>query len=157
VAAGQVTQPVRAAGGAAAIPLTRVVYAATSLTFQRAALPGWPTCCAGAAIENGVHYSYRGDVIFGEDASPAAPALPRRSWQPCATWPSACSAEQDRSMPPRSGSTAATPTDPWRPSGSASDETDITQERQSPGIKPDDGAYAAIQSTQAACAHSRGR
>jgi hypothetical protein len=42
-------------------------------------------------------------------------------------------AEQDRSMPPRSGSTAATPTDPWRPSGSGSDETDITQERQSPG------------------------
>jgi hypothetical protein len=26
-----------------------------------------------------VHYSYRGDVTFGEDASPVAPALPRRS------------------------------------------------------------------------------
>ena len=37
--AGQITQPVRAAGGAAAMPLTTVVYAATSLTFQRAALP----------------------------------------------------------------------------------------------------------------------
>ena len=96
MAAGQVTQPVLAAGGAAAIPLTTVVYAATSLTFQRA-------------------------------------ALPRRSWRPCATWPSACSAEQDRSMPRLSGSTTATPTDPWRPSGSGSDETDITQERQSPG------------------------
>jgi hypothetical protein len=34
VAAGQVTQPLRAAGGAAAIPLTRVVYAATSLTSR---------------------------------------------------------------------------------------------------------------------------
>jgi hypothetical protein len=39
VAAGQATQPVGAAGGAAAIPLTTVAYAATSLTFQRAALP----------------------------------------------------------------------------------------------------------------------
>jgi hypothetical protein len=39
-------------------------------------------------------------------------------------------------MPPRSGSTAATPTDPGRPSGSASDETDITQERQSPAADP---------------------
>jgi hypothetical protein len=28
-------------------------------------------------------------------------------------------AEQDRSMPPRSGSTAATSTDPWRPSDQA--------------------------------------
>ena len=42
-------------------------------------------------------------------------------------------AEQDRSMPPRSGSTAATHADPWRPSESGSDQTDITQERQSPG------------------------
>jgi hypothetical protein len=78
VAAGQVTQPVRAAGDAAAIPLTTVVYAATSLTFQRA-------------------------------------ALPRRSWQPCATWPSACS-------PNRTGQCRRAPvpqprplTDPWRP------------------------------------------
>jgi hypothetical protein len=40
-------------------------------------------------------------------------------------------AEQDRSMPPRSGSTAATPADPWRPFESGSDQTEITQERQS--------------------------
>ncbi len=78
MAAGQVTQPVRAAGAPPRCPdhgrLRR-----HSLTFQRAALPGWPTCCAGAAIENGVHYSYRGDVTFGEDASSVAPALPPRS------------------------------------------------------------------------------
>ena len=82
MAAGQVTQPVRAAGGTAAIPLTTVVYAATSLTFQRA-------------------------------------ALPRRSWQPCATWPPACS-------PSRAGQCrrALVPqprplSDPWRPSDQA--------------------------------------
>ena len=46
MAAGQVTQPLRAADGAAAMPLTTIVYAATSLTFQRAALPGrsWQPC-----------------------------------------------------------------------------------------------------------------
>jgi hypothetical protein len=37
-------------------------------------------------------------------------------------------AEQDRSMPPRSGSTAATSTDPWRPSDQARIKTDITQD-----------------------------
>jgi hypothetical protein len=94
VAAGQVTQPVRAAGGAAAIPLTTVVYAATSLTFQWA-------------------------------------ALPRRSCQPCATWLSACS-------PSRTGQCRRArfhSRDPHRPLatlGSVSDQTDITQERQSP-------------------------
>ena len=101
MAAGQVTQPVRAAGGTAAIPLTTVVYAATSLTFQRA-------------------------------------ALPRRSWQPCATWPPAGS-------PSRAGQCrrALVPqprplSDPWRPSESGSAQTDITQEHQSPGVTTDD-------------------
>ena len=44
-------------------------------------------------------------------------------------------AEQDRSMPPRSGSTAATPHRPLATSGSGSDQTDITQERQSPASR----------------------
>jgi hypothetical protein len=109
-------KPVRAAGGAAAIPLTTVVYAATSLTFQRA-------------------------------------ALPRRSWQPCATWPWACS-------PNRTGQCRRAPvpqprplTDPWRPSGSGSDQTDITQGRQSPDGGPDtssmhdSGAHKLLPST----------
>jgi hypothetical protein len=41
VAAGQVMQPVRAAGGAAAMPLTTVVHAATSLTVQWARTPAF--------------------------------------------------------------------------------------------------------------------
>ena len=68
-------KPVGAAGGAAAIPLTTVVYAATSLTFQRA-------------------------------------APPRRSWQPSATWPSACSPNRTGQFRRAPGSTAATLADP---------------------------------------------
>jgi hypothetical protein len=45
-------------------------------------------------------------------------------------------AEQDRSMPPRSGSTAATPTDPWRLSESGSDQTDINARTPEPWLHP---------------------
>jgi hypothetical protein len=54
----------------------------------------------------------------------SGPGPPRRSWRPCATWPSACCAAPGRSTsPPRSAITAATPTDPWPPSASAWDAT----------------------------------
>ena len=95
MAAGQVTQPVRVAGGAAAIPLTTVVYAATSLTFPRAALTA-----VMAAVRN---------LAIG------------------------VLAEQDRSMPPRSGSTAATPTDPWRPSVQARIKRTSRKNARAPG------------------------
>jgi hypothetical protein len=69
VATGQVTQPVRAAGGAAAIPLTTVAYAATASPSSGQPCPAGRPAARALPIENGVHHSYRGDVIFGKDAS----------------------------------------------------------------------------------------
>ena len=100
MAAGQVMQPVRAAGGAAAMPLTTVAYAATSLTFQRA-------------------------------------ALPRRSWQPCATWPWACS-------PNRTGQCRRAPVPQPRPHRPLA-TLRIRLERQSP-------ASQGVRRLFAACA-----
>jgi hypothetical protein len=65
----------------------------------------------------------------------SAPAPLATSWPACATWPSGCSVGQGRSTsPPRYAATPATHTDLWPRSGSASDETDVTTERQSPAV-----------------------
>ena len=53
------------------------------------------------------------DVTFDEDRSPSAPATPRRSWRPCATRRSACSASTGtRTSPPPSDITPRTPPAP---------------------------------------------
>jgi hypothetical protein len=112
---------------------TVVVSAVTSLAHARASPARLADLVGGHwSVENGLHWVR--DVTFTEDASQVRSGTARRSWPACATWPLACRAGQARSTsPPHSGSTAATPTDPWRPSRSGSDQTDITQERQSPG------------------------
>src|SRR6266508_6454866 len=74
-------------------------------------------------------------------ATPPSPRTPPRpepaplptSWPACATWSSGCSVGRGRSTsPPRYAATPATRADPSPPSGSASDEPDITTERRSP-------------------------
>jgi len=67
VAAAQVTQPIRAAGGAAAMPLTTVVHAPPASPSSGQPCPAGRPAARPLQIENGVHYSYR-DVIFGKDA-----------------------------------------------------------------------------------------
>src|SRR5919106_2122011 len=87
--------------------------------------PAWPTCCAGTGRSKRCTTS----ATSPSPRTPArsAPAPPQASWRSCATWSSGCSAGQDRSTSPlRYGATPATHTDLWPPSGSASDEPDIT-------------------------------
>ena len=86
---------------------TVVVYAITSLPFAQASPARLADLLRGHwAIENGPYRS----AIPPTPRTPAssAPAPPRRSWRPCATSRSGCSAERGRSTsPPRSATTPA--------------------------------------------------
>jgi DDE_Tnp_1-associated/Transposase DDE domain len=104
---------------------TVTLYAITSLPFQLASPLALPTCCAGTGPS-------RRCTTFATSPLPrtpprSAPAPAPTSWPACATWSSECSASPGRSTsPPRYAATPATPSDPWPPLGSDSDETDVT-------------------------------
>ena len=116
---------------------TVTVYAITSLPFEQARPARLADLLRGHwAIESGCTTSATSPSPRTPPRS--APAPPRTSWRACATWSSACSAGRGRSTsPPRCATTPATHADPWPPSGSASDEPDITPERRSPGRSPE--------------------
>jgi predicted transposase YbfD/YdcC len=114
---------------------TVVVYAITSLPFELARPARLADLLRGHwAIENGLHWVR--DVTVAEDASQVrtgtAPQV--MASLACATWSSACSAGLGRSTwPPRCAITAATLPGSLPPWESASDDTDITTRRRSPG------------------------
>jgi hypothetical protein len=99
---------------------TVVVDAVTSLAHARASLARLADLLDGHwLIENGLHWVR--DVTFTEDASQVRSGTAPQVMACLGNLALACCAGQGRSTsPPRSGSTAATPTDPWRPWGSAS-------------------------------------
>jgi hypothetical protein len=115
---------------------TTVVYAVTSLTHAQASPPGWPT--TSAATGRSRHCTTSATPPSQKTPPRSGPGPHRRSWPACATWPSACCAGPGRSTsPPRCATMPATHADHWPPSGSASDEPDITRERRDPGSSPD--------------------
>ena len=102
---------------------------------SRPAPPAWPTCCAATGRSRRCTTSATSPSP--RTAPRSAPAPPPTSWRPCATWSSGCSVGRGRSTsPPRCAATPATHADPSPPSGSASDEPDITTERRSPDRIP---------------------
>ena len=104
---------------------TVTVDAITSLPFQLAPRPAWPTRCLATGrsrrcTTSATSPSPRTTPNYG-------PAAHCTSWPPCATWPSGRHARPGRSTsPPRCATTPATHIDPWPPWRSACDETDIT-------------------------------
>jgi hypothetical protein len=107
-----------------------IVYAVTSLRFAQAS----PACLAdllrGHWAIDALHHVR--DVTFAEDASQVRTGAGPASWPACATWSSGCSVGPGRSTsPPRYAAMLATHADPSPPSGSTSDEPDITQARRS--------------------------
>jgi hypothetical protein len=82
------------------------------VSIERNGRSAWPVGAHAAAWPTGAVAAVgSGGAVGGALASMRASSM----------WLLACCAGQGRSTsPPRSGSTAATPTDPWRPSGSAS-------------------------------------
>jgi DDE_Tnp_1-associated len=112
---------------------TMTVYAVTSLTMVRPALPGWLISSAGTGRSR--------TACTGSATSPStktlpssAPAPARTSWPAYATSPSGSSAERGRpTWLLRYVTTAATPPDPSRPRDHPGDETGI---RQNAGALP---------------------
>jgi hypothetical protein len=111
---------------------TVTVYAITSLTHPKPALPAWLTSFVGTGRSRTACTT---SATLPSPRTPlrSAPAPARRSWPACATSLSACSAVPGRSTsPPRSVTTPATPPVPSSPSASLTDEPDRTTERRSP-------------------------
>jgi hypothetical protein len=108
---------------------TLTVYAITSLPFELAPPPAWPTCYAATGPSRRFTTSA---TLPSVRTPPRSARMPRlMSWRPCATWRSGCCAERGRSTsPPPYAATPATHTDASSPWGSASDETDLTTERR---------------------------
>jgi hypothetical protein len=112
---------------------TVTAYAVTSLPFEQASparladlLRGRSRRCTTSATSPSPRTPPR-----------SAPAPAPASWPACATWSSGCSVGPGRSTsPPRYAAMLATHADPSPPSGSTSDEPDITTERRSPGRPP---------------------
>jgi DDE_Tnp_1-associated len=116
------------------------VYAITSLPFHLARPARWPTWC----VATGRSRRCTMPATPPPPRTPprSAPAPPRRSWRPCATWSLGCSAGPGRSTsPPPCATMPATHADPLPPSGSASNETDSTTERRSPTYGGEDGGH----------------
>jgi hypothetical protein len=65
-------------------------YATTSLTFQQASPPGWPTCSAATGPSRRCTHS----ATLPSPRTPpsSAPVPVPTSWRPCATWSSGCCA-----------------------------------------------------------------
>ena len=114
---------------------TVVVYAVTSLTFAPAGPARLADLIRGHwAIENGLHHVR--DVTFAEDASQVRTGTAPQVME--------CLRNLAIGVLSRAGPvnlaaalrpTLATPPGPWPPSGSPSDEPDITRERRSPGVR----------------------
>jgi hypothetical protein len=100
--------------------------------MDHATRPGSPTCCGGTGRSRTACAT---SAMCPSPRTPpsCAPGPARTSWLACATLPLARSAAPGRSTsPPPSASTPVTLAGRSPPSGSPSDETDITQERRSP-------------------------
>jgi hypothetical protein len=143
--AADTPQPVRAALGTRFDPLTgrwsvprrarsAGPWLAWTLTRLRGrSAPGWLTSSAGTGRSRTACITCATSPL-PKTPPGSGPAPPRRSWPACATLPSVRSAGPGRSTSPlRYAITAAIHADHSPPSGSSSGETDITQERRSPG------------------------
>src|SRR6266540_3252580 len=75
-------------------PRTELVYAVTCLTADQADAERLGALLRAHWQVEGLHWVR--DVTFAEDASRIRPARVRRSWPPCATWPSGCYGRLDR-------------------------------------------------------------
>jgi DDE_Tnp_1-associated len=97
---------------------TVTVSAITSLGFAQASPARLADLLRGHWAIEALHHLR--DTTFAEDACKGSAPVPApRSWRPCPTWPSACSAGPGRSTsPPPCATTPATPPGPWPPSPS---------------------------------------
>jgi predicted transposase YbfD/YdcC len=111
---------------------TVTVYAITSLTHAQVSPARLADLIRGHWAIEALHHVR--DTTFAEDGSQVRTGAALSVMAACATWSSGCSVGRGRSTsPPRCAATPATHTDPSPPSGSASDETDITTQRRSLG------------------------
>jgi hypothetical protein len=109
-----------------------VVHAVTSLAHAQASPARLADWVRGHWAIEALHWVR--DVTFAEDTPSCAPAAARRSWRARGNLAvGALSRAGPSTSPLPCATTHATHTDPWPPSGSPSDETDITRERRSPG------------------------
>jgi hypothetical protein len=108
------------------------VYAITSLSFELARPARLADLLRGHWAIEALHHIR--DVTFAEDDSQVRTGAAPNVMAVLRNLVIGCSVGQGRSTsPPRCAATPATHADPWPPSGSASDETDITTRRRGPG------------------------
>jgi hypothetical protein len=111
---------------------TVTVYAVISLTFQQASPARLADLLRGHWAIEALHHVR--DTTFAEDASQARTGVASNVMAALRNLVIGVLSGADRSTPPpRCAATPATHADPSPLSGSASDETDSTTERRSPG------------------------